>query len=190
MKRKQRSQPIMLQHILLAGLIWGGLQTASLACELLPTAAVQQAVGETPELEQRSQLPHRCSYSWRKANAAELEAQNQAQLRELSRRDQGYQPVSLWARLEAEVYFTAPSAEAARERFERTLRGDLPQRFGSPDLTDQSQFKSVDAQSAWSASNQQLLVLKGLKLYLLSVQVEAETDKNRELALKLVAGLP
>lgn len=182
--------PGLLLHLLLTGLGWGLLASASGACELISPADLQAAVQQTEALEQRSQLPGVCRYSWRKADWEAIEAANQEQLKNLSRSSEGYQPGSIWARLEVEVYFAGESTEQAMQRYSNTLAGDLPRSYGSPDPTASARFEKVAAHQAWSAANRQLLVHKGPRVYLLQLDVHPEADKDKALALKLAAQLP
>ena len=182
--------PALLLRLLLTGLGWGLLASASGACELISPADLQAAVQQTEALEQRSQLPGVCRYSWRKADWEALEAANQEQLKNLSRSSAGYQPTSIWARLEVEVYFQGESTDQAQQRYSNTLAGDLPKSYGSPDQTASARFEKVAENQAWSAANRQLLVHKGQRIYLLQLDVHPEADKDKALALKLAAQLP
>lgn len=182
--------PGFIARGLLTGLCWGLLASASWACELISTAQLQQVIENPSELEQNSQLPQLCRYSWRKTDWETIEASNQQQLKELSRSNTGYQPVSIWARLEIEVYFEAENSAQAQTRFQEALTGQQPRQFGSPDPTAQARFKSLDSQQAWSAEQRQLLVHKGKRLYLLKIEIESDPDQDKALALKLATQLP
>ena len=77
----------------------------------LPPASVTQVFESTPMLEQRSQLPERCDYSWARENQDQLQAANAASLKQGAGEDTRTTP--LWNQLILEQYQSTNSAAAA-----------------------------------------------------------------------------
>ncbi len=177
-------------------LVWG-LWGSAQACELLTEADLRAILPENEQvltqLQQRSEVAERCQFSWQKANAETIQAQNDEALKNRNRRNQpAYAPAPVYNRLEAERYFKGADLAAAKLKFLEYTLQDLPQTYGSPDPLAGSTWELLSmgsAQAAWSKVGQRLLVQHKENLYLISVLINAESDKNREMALKLAERL-
>ena len=176
-------------------LAWGSPPAE--ACELLSEADIRAILPENEQvlkqLQQRSEIADRCQFSWQKPNAETIQAQNDEALKNRYRRNQPeYDPAPVYNRLEAERYFKGDNPAAASLKFKEYTLQDLPQTYGSPDPLEGSTWEMLtlgSASAAWSKVGQRLMVQHKENIYLISVLINAEPEKNREMALKLAERL-
>lgn len=160
----------------------------SAGCGLLSVAQLSSLVKQKVLL-QTSQVPGRCLFEWNKADAEAIVKQNQARLRASMRRGSPpYQPISPQARIALEIYREYASPAEARAGLQALGGGVKAEGFGSPDPLQGQTFqllKDSKPPAAWNARNQTLLLQLGTRVFRLQVEVEEQSEKNRELALKL-----
>lgn len=177
---RQRS---LLKQGLFSTLFWWAMAAPLWSCPL-PTEAVQRVFENTPALEQRSQLPGRCDYSWARAQQTQIAEQNAERLKQGAGADTTQ--ASLWHRLQLEVYARTESTSQAKQQFQVLLNEGPPQRYGSPDPLKELQFSPVRPHAAWDKQQSALLFVKGNAIYRLHLQVPGLTpEKTLEKALAL-----
>ncbi len=177
---RQRS---LLKQGLFSTLCWGAMTSPLWSCPL-PTEAVQRVFENTPALEQRSQLPGRCDYSWARAEQAQIAEQNAERLKQGAGSNPTQAP--LWHRLQLEVYAQLESVSQAKSQFQTLLNEGPPQRYGSPDPLQKLQFTQIRPYTAWDKQQSALLFVKDNAIYRLHLQVPGLTpEKTLEKALAL-----
>lgn len=163
----------MLKHIqmLRTGLCGAVLWSIALplwSCPLNP-ASITQIFETTPMLEQRSQLPGRCDYSWARQDQPELQGANAASLKQGAGKYTSTAP--LWNQLVLEQYQTTVSAAAAIKALQKITRNGPEPKFGSPDPLKGLGFETLSETAAWDKQANVLLFAKGRHLYRLQLKV-------------------
>jgi len=158
-------------------------------CGLLNEAQLAGVLPEAQAIQQLSQVPGRCVFEWRKANAEELEKQNQERLRSsMQRGGSPYQPVTTWGKLSLEIRQKLATQAQAQAAFKQEAAGQRDTGFGSPDALGDQAFevlKNDKSLMAWNGQSKTLLFQSGLYLLVLSLDVADTPEKNRDLALKI-----
>lgn len=171
----------------------GSLVPSAQACELLSAEALTRLAKVATSLTQTSQVPGRCHYEWPKANTEAVAEQNAEALRDSMRRGgAAYTPQPTWNTVAVEVLQRHANASLARTAFDQAVAGRVPERYGSPDPLEGTQFERLSlpqGAAAWDKTRNQLLLLKGVQVLLVNVQVEPDPAKNKALALQLAAAL-
>lgn len=171
----------------------GSLVPSAQACELLSAETLTRLAKVATPLTQTSQVPGRCHYEWPKANTEAVAQQNAEALRDSMRRGgEAYTPQPTWNTVAVEALQNHANASLARTAFEQAVAGRIPERYGSPDPLAGTQFERLSLPqgvAAWDKIRNQLLLLKGTQVLLLSVDVEADPGKNKALALQLATAL-
>lgn len=165
------------------------LQAQTAGCGLVSEAQLAGLLPEAQDIQQLSQVPGRCVFEWRKANADELEKQNQARLRSsMQRGGTPYQPVSGWGKISLEIRQKFATQAQAQAAFKQEAAGQREEGFGSPDALGDQAFevlKNDKSLMAWNAQSKTLLFQSGLYLVVLSLDAADTPEKNRDLALKI-----
>lgn len=174
---------LFFKQTLVSSLFWWPLAAPLWSCPL-PSEAVQRVFEGTPALEQRSQLPGRCDYSWARDNQEQIAASNADQLKQGAGVNQALSP--LWHRLQLDLYTQAETPAQARIQFKQLISTGPTPGFGSPDPLQGLNFESLRPEAAWDKQQHALLFVKGRSIYRLHLQVPGLTpEKIREKALAL-----
>ncbi len=175
-------QAQMLCSGLCGALLWS-MALPLWSCPLNPTS-MTQIFESTPMLEQRSQLPGRCDYSWAREDQAQLQAANAASLKQGAGKDTSTTP--LWNQVVLEQYQTTSSAAAAVAALQKITRNGPEPKFGSPDPLKGLGFEKISETAAWDKQARVLLFAKGNHLYRLQLKVfslEPEALQAKALAV-------
>ncbi len=153
------------------------------ACTLLSPTALNSVFEALPGLQQRSQLPGRCDYSWARQDQAQIKQQNAAELK--AGASGRYTPARLWQEVVLERYRVLNNESAAVLALNRLVKQGPALKFGSPDPLKNVAFKFMDETSAWSEKQSILLFTRGKALYRLHLRLGDFTPE--ELKAKAMA---
>ena len=187
-------------------------------CETLTEAIVRstfQVPADTAIARPDSTVTVRriCTYTWRKPNAEELEAQikamQQERIREMMRQvrrgkvAQGLLDAAQMPSVEARVSLnfgpTFETEEAARagfaamvERMEQGISRRVQTKNVDQEVTFRASFTEVEGvgdQASWAPRMKQLAVLDGTRILYINVDLELEVEDNLDHAKRLAAAI-
>ena len=153
----------------LALLLTLSFPTAGQACSLLSAGQLTAVFEKTPALQQRSQLPGRCDYSWARADQQEIRQENRQELK--AGANYPYTPAPLWNQVVLERYQVAENAEAAKSALRNLVQAGPPRRFGSPDPLKGHQFEVLSPTQAWDHKRRTLIFVLNTAIYRLHLKV-------------------